>query len=103
MSDINIDALLAQMRAMAATASGMTVRPEQAAQGTDFGAILKGAIDQVNQAQQNGAEMARAFEAGEAAGGDLVETMITLQSRRASPSRRWCRCATRWSRLIRTL
>jgi flagellar hook-basal body complex protein FliE len=83
MSDINMDALLAQMRAMAAMASATAVQPEQAAQDTDFGAILKGAIDQVNQAQQKGAEMARAFEAGEA-GADLVETMITLQKARIS-------------------
>jgi flagellar hook-basal body complex protein FliE len=74
MSDINMDALLAQMRATLASVTA--AQPERAAQGTDFGALLKGAIDQVNQAQQKGADMARAFEAGEA---DLVETMIALQ------------------------
>jgi len=80
MSDMQINRLLAEMRALAAQAG---VRPDegqdaQAAGGADFGALLKASIDQVNGIQQNADKLAQSFEAG-APGADLGEVMVALQ------------------------
>jgi flagellar hook-basal body complex protein FliE len=80
MSEMQINRLLAEMRALAAQAG---VRPEgaqdtQAAGGADFGQLLKASIDQVNAAQQTGGELAANLEAGRP-GADVGEVMIALQ------------------------
>jgi flagellar hook-basal body complex protein FliE len=74
-----IDQVLAQLRSTAAAAAGKA----EPAGGTDFGQALKAAIDQVNQAQQEGAKLAEKF-----AGGDtdtnLHEVMLSLQKANVS-------------------
>lgn len=80
MSDMQINRLLAEMRAMAAQAG---MRPEasteaQAEGPTDFGALLKASIDQVNSSQDNATTLAQNFEAG-APNADLGEVMVALQ------------------------
>jgi flagellar hook-basal body complex protein FliE len=77
---MQINRLLAEMRAMAAQAG---MRPEASAEAategpTDFGALLKASIDQVNSSQQNASTLAETFEAG-APNADLGEVMVALQ------------------------
>jgi flagellar hook-basal body complex protein FliE len=81
MSDINVNTLLAQMQRLAALASGQTIQLEKLPQ--DFGALLKQAVEQVNQAQQGAQDLAYAFEAEQRIA-DLPETMIALQKARIS-------------------
>ncbi|MFN7085469.1 MAG: flagellar hook-basal body complex protein FliE [Burkholderiales bacterium] len=47
-------------------------------QGVDFGAVLKGAIDQVNATQQQAGTLARQFELGDPQAG-LQDVMVSLQ------------------------
>ena len=81
MSDMQINRLLAEMRALAAQAG---MRPETGAEtagaagATDFGALLKASIEQVNTTQQNAGALAESFEAG-VPGADLGEVMVALQ------------------------
>ncbi len=79
MSDMDINQVLAQMRAISARAQS-TARPEQEAEtnGVSFGELLNNSIEQVNQTQAQASELAKAFEAGEP-GVDLPEVMIALQ------------------------
>jgi flagellar hook-basal body complex protein FliE len=80
MSDMQINKLLADMRALAAQA-GMRpeASPEASPEGpTDFGALLKASIDQVNSSQQNASTLAQSFETG-APNADLGEVMVALQ------------------------
>ena len=61
MSDMEINQVLAQMRAMATAASSGRVGSESdVAQGADFGALMKDSISQVNEAQSHAKEMATA-------------------------------------------
>ena len=80
MSDMQINKLLAEMRALAAQAGMRTETGAEtgAAGATDFGALLKASIDQVNSTQQNAGALAASFEAG-APGADLGEVMVALQ------------------------
>lgn len=86
MSDISVDALLSQMHKLAALASGQAAQtPAPGATGGqgDFGTLLKGLLDQVDQSQQTAGEMARSFEADEGKF-DLPEVMIAMQQARLS-------------------
>lgn len=79
MSQIDVNQLLAQMRAIA---SQIENKPDAAqnqnVQQSDFGALLKESIDKVNQNQQEAAKLAGSFETGES-NTDLVEVMLALQ------------------------
>lgn len=81
MSDVNMDAVLSQMRALAAR-SGLDTSRASAASGSaekpDFSGLLKQSIDKVNDLQKTSARMATAFEAGDP-GVSLVDTMIASQ------------------------
>lgn len=79
MSDMDINQVLAQMRAISAKAQS-TQRPETEldANGVSFGDLLSESIEQVNATQQHASQLAQAFEAGEP-GVDLPEVMIALQ------------------------
>ncbi len=77
-----IDQLLSQMRATAAMAAGGSA--QQAPQGgTDFAALLKNSVDQVNSVQQESSAMAKNFELG-ANDASLQEVMISLQKANVS-------------------
>lgn len=77
-----IDQVLSQLRSTAAAAAN---RPQGAdgAVAVDFSQALKGAIDQVNQAQQEGAKLAEKFAAGDA-DTNLHEVMLSLQKANVS-------------------
>ncbi|CAA9891810.1 flagellar basal-body component [Candidatus Methylobacter favarea] len=74
MSDMNVNRILAQMRAMSLEA-GSPVQEEGPA---DFSALLKQSIDSVNDTQQAAGKMAAAFETGEA-NVSLAEVMVATQ------------------------
>ena len=81
MSDIDINSLLAQMRATAAKLE-QPARPD-AIPGSDegegsFAAALKDSVDAVNATQQTAAAQAAAFEAGDP-DVQLTDVMLELQ------------------------
>lgn len=79
MSDIDINAVLVQMRALAARAQAL--EPPAATGGApegDFKTLMSRALDQVNETQQSASKLAHAFERGEP-GVDVAEVMIALQ------------------------
>lgn len=76
MSDMNVNQVLAQMRAMSLEAG--TDIQESGAGGGDFAALLKQSIDSVNDTQQVAGKMAEAFETGDT-GVSLAEVMVASQ------------------------
>ncbi len=80
MSSLEINRVLAEMRALSAQAAGKPSLPAAATTGggTDFGSVLKASLDKVNQMQQNATSAAQAFEAG-APNVDITGVMIEVQ------------------------
>lgn len=79
MSELKMNELLVQMRAMAAAAQNKTPGPAAAAgNGPDFGALIKSALDSVNATQQQARNLATAFELGDKKVG-LADVMIASQ------------------------
>jgi flagellar hook-basal body complex protein FliE len=76
MSDMNVNQVLAQMRAMSLDASGS--QPQNSAGNNDFAFLLKKSIDSVNDTQQAAGKMAVAFETGDT-NVSLAEVMIASQ------------------------
>ena len=76
-----IDDLIAQLRASASYAAGQPAgraARSAAPAAADFGTALKGALDQVNDAQQKALDVARDFETGKSSVG-VHEVMLSLQ------------------------
>lgn len=81
MSEINVNQVLAQMRAMSIEAGS---KPQAASDnGGDFAAMLKQSIDAVNQAQKTSNELATAFETGKP---DVSLAEVMIASQKASVS-----------------
>jgi flagellar hook-basal body complex protein FliE len=80
-----IDQMLGMLRATAAQAAGKPGEPQAAAAagGTDFAQVLKSAIEQVNQTQQQAEDMAAKFAAGDD-DTKLHEVMMSLQKANVS-------------------
>lgn len=78
MSTIDASQLLAQMRAMASQAENRPVSESAAAGASDFSALLKNAVSQVNDVQQQAEHLAESFEAGDP-GVDVAQVMVALQ------------------------
>ena len=76
MSDMNVNQVLAQMRAMSLEAGSKSV-PETGG-NNDFAFLLKKSIDSVNDTQQAAGKMAVAFETGDT-NVSLAEVMIASQ------------------------
>ncbi|MGZ5581288.1 MAG: flagellar hook-basal body complex protein FliE [Methylobacter sp.] len=76
MSDMNVNQVLAQMRAMSLEAGGAKV--QETGGGADFAAMLKQTIGTVNEAQQTAGKMTEAFEAGDT-NVSLAEVMVASQ------------------------
>ena len=76
MSDMNVNQILAQMRAMSLQA-GAPVQ-ETSGGNTDFAALLQQSIASVNDTQQRAGKMAEAFETG-AANISLADVMVATQ------------------------
>ncbi|MBZ0133149.1 MAG: flagellar hook-basal body complex protein FliE [Rhodocyclaceae bacterium] len=75
-----IEQVLSELRATAQLASGKALQPKQAAEAgaADFGQILKGTLDQVNQAQLDAQKLAQDFSAG-TGNASLQDVMMSLQ------------------------
>lgn len=73
----NIEQMLSELRSASSVAQG---KPAQAAQagGADFSQVLKSAIDQVGQAQQQAQQMTESFASGES-NVNLQDVMVNLQ------------------------
>jgi flagellar hook-basal body complex protein FliE len=73
-----IEQMIGELRS-AAQAAGAKPAAGQAVEGApDFGEVLKSAIDQVNQAQQNAEQLAQDFTAGKPEA-NLQDVMVNLQ------------------------
>ena len=73
-----IDQMLSELRATSQVAAGKPTQAASAAGGTDFGEVLKSAIDQVSSAQMQAQEMAKGFSAGDP-NVNLQDVMVNLQ------------------------
>lgn len=80
MNNNGIEQMLSTMRATATQAAGKPAEPggAAAAGGVDFASVLKSSIEQVNQTQQEAANLAENFAAGEG-DANLHDVMIALQ------------------------
>lgn len=77
-SNVEIQRVLEQMRAVAAEARG-PARPNPAeGQGADFGALLRQSLETVSANQAKAGEMATALERGDP-NVDLAEVMVALE------------------------
>ncbi|TVP92787.1 MAG: flagellar hook-basal body complex protein FliE [Thioalkalivibrio sp.] len=77
MSDMQINQVLAQMRALAQSAGLEDAAPREAGR-PDFANLLKQSLDQVNETQQASRSLATAFETGDP-DVSLVEVMVASQ------------------------
>lgn len=75
-----MDQMLADLRATAGVASGQPTRVGStgATGGPDFAQVLKGAVDNVNEAKQKAEHAAEAFSAGDSSA-NLEDVMVDLQ------------------------
>ncbi len=80
MTDINVNQVLAQMRAMSAEAKGKTEKIEGQ---EDFSSVLKQSIDAVNDTQKTAGKLAKEFEIGES---DVSLAEVMIASQKASVS-----------------
>jgi flagellar hook-basal body complex protein FliE len=79
MSQLQIDQVLAQIRALSSQLQPEAAPAAPAAGGvTAFANLLRNSIDQVNQTEQRANELATAFQRG-TAGVDLPQVMIEMQ------------------------
>ena len=74
----NIESMLSELRSAAATAQGKPAQGGAAAGGADFAQVLKSAIDQVGQAQQQAQQMTENFATGQN-NVNLQDVMVNLQ------------------------
>jgi flagellar hook-basal body complex protein FliE len=82
MSDMNINMVLAQMRAMSLQAAG-PVQETGRNTDTDFAALLQQSIASVNDTQQSAVKMAETFETG-TANTSLADVMVATQKANVS-------------------
>ncbi|HKK13636.1 MAG TPA: flagellar hook-basal body complex protein FliE [Gammaproteobacteria bacterium] len=87
MSSVDVNQVLAQMRAMAAAAQspdpGAHKGTDAPAQSTDFAGLLKQSIDQVNQYQKTAGHLTDAFAKGDPQS-SLSDVMVALQKANVS-------------------
>lgn len=77
MSQAEVNAVLAQMRAMAVQAKGVPQKPAGGDVASDFATLLKQSINSVNETQQEAGRLSEAFARGETQ--DLAQVMIAAQ------------------------
>ena len=80
MSEMGIDQVLAQMRAMSSMAQGAGAPADPAEQVArpDFAGLLQESVSKVNEVQQTSSKLAAAFEV-EDPNVDLAEVMVAMQ------------------------
>lgn len=74
----NLDAMLAELKAASAATQGKSAPAAGNTGGPDFADVLKGAIEQVNQAQTDAQKLAESFATGQS-NANLQDVMINLQ------------------------
>jgi len=74
----NVEQMLSELRSAASAAQGKPAQGAPAAGGPDFSQVLKSAIDQVGQAQQQAQQMSQNFASGEG-NVNLQDVMVNLQ------------------------
>ena len=84
MSSMDINLVLAQMRAMSSAAKNPASDGAVAdATKVDFSTVMKNSLEQVSESQMQAKEMATAFESGDTSV-DLPEVMVALQKANVS-------------------
>jgi flagellar hook-basal body complex protein FliE len=91
MNEINVNSVLAQIRALSAQASAQTssqlstqsVGAKPAAASDSFGSLLQSSIDNVNNMQSEAARQQRAFESGDP-NTDLSSVMLSTSKAQVS-------------------
>jgi len=78
MSQMQIDQVLAQIRALSTQTHAQPGAPSAAGGAGNFATLLKSGIDEVNKTAQHAAELATAFQRG-APGVELPQVMVELQ------------------------
>jgi flagellar hook-basal body complex protein FliE len=78
MSSMQIQQVLAEMRALQARASGNAGPPSADAQPADFASLMKNSVDQIATMQNQATALANAYEAGDK-GVDLTKVMLEVQ------------------------
>jgi flagellar hook-basal body complex protein FliE len=78
MSEINMDQLLVQMRAMSDRASSMNQTAVDKGNSPDFSNMFKNAVNQVNETQKHAGGLTKQFELGNP-DIDVTDVMINLQ------------------------
>jgi flagellar hook-basal body complex protein FliE len=79
MSSMQIQQVLAEMRALQARASGLSAEiAPTTAQPTDFASLLKGSVDHIATMQNQATALASAYEAGDKSV-DLTKVMLEVQ------------------------
>jgi flagellar hook-basal body complex protein FliE len=77
MSDIQIQQVLAQMRAMTQSIGGQET-PASAARGAEFGQLLRSTLEQVNATQQQSTDLTTRFVAGDESV-SLSDAVVAMQ------------------------
>ncbi|MGD0959219.1 MAG: flagellar hook-basal body complex protein FliE [Methylomonas sp.] len=80
MSEINVNQLLGQMRAMSVEAGGKAAPADNSG---DFAAMLKQSIDSVNETQVTSSNLSRDFEIGKS---DVSLAQVMIASQKANVS-----------------
>jgi flagellar hook-basal body complex protein FliE len=83
MSDIDIGQVLSKLQEMAAAAQGQAAPKTAGGSAAEFSSMLKSALDQVNEAQQQAGKLSESFEKGDPQT-DLTEVMVALQKAKIS-------------------
>lgn len=83
MSDMDINAVVQQMRAIAANINGTSHETAVQSEGPEFGALLKASVDKVNQVQTQASQLTGAFESGDP-DVNLTEVMVAIQKANVS-------------------
>src|ERR1700677_1266297 len=78
MSSMQIQQVLAEMRALQARASGISEAAPTDAQPTDFGDLMKNSVDHIATMQNQATALANAYEAGDKSV-DLTKVMLEVQ------------------------
>lgn len=80
MSDISIDTVLAQMRALSESAKSPNIAPTtESANGVNFSNLLQDSLAQVNELQSSAKAMKSSFESGDTQT-SLAEVMVAVQT-----------------------
>jgi len=78
MSNMQINQVLAEMRALQARAGGNPESPAAAAQPSDFANLMKNTVDHIASMQSQATALANSYEAGDKSV-DLTKVMLEVQ------------------------